>query len=191
MERSQRAVDRRAVLSGFFGAALLLALPSRAAADMEAGERRLTLENPHTGETFSDVYWCDGAYVPEALRRVDWVMRDFRCDEATGIDLALVELLHRLSATLEIDRPVQILSGYRTRKTNRLLRGEGLHPAAHSLHLVGQAADIRIEKVPLGRLHRAAVSLRGGGVGTYRRSQFIHVDCGPVREWRDGSGRHA
>jgi uncharacterized protein YcbK (DUF882 family) len=60
-----------------------------------------------------------------------------------------------------------------------------MHPAVNSLHLVGQAVDIRIEKVPIVRLHSAAVSLRAGGVGTYRRAHFVHLDCGPVRQWQD------
>jgi len=156
---------------------------------MPLGVRRLALENPNTGESFSDVYWCDGDYVPEAVRRIDWLMRDFHCDEVTPIDPSLIELLDELTAKLGTARPVQILSGYRTKATNRRLRGEGLHPAVNSLHLVGQAVDIRIEKVSTARLHRAAVSLRAGGVGTYRRAHFVHLDCGPVRQWQGASRR--
>jgi uncharacterized protein YcbK (DUF882 family) len=182
MDRSRSAVSRRAVLGGLVGATFLFSLPARAT---PLGERRLALENPNTGESFSDVYWCDGDFVPDSLRRIEWLMRDFHCDEVAPIDHSLIDLLHELCATLATARPVQILSGYRTPATNRLLRGEGLHPASNSLHLVGQAVDVRIEKVPLGRLHRAAVSLRAGGVGTYRRAHFVHLDCGPVRQWQD------
>jgi uncharacterized protein YcbK (DUF882 family) len=186
MNRNQTHVGRRAVLGGLIGTTFLVAAPAWAAS---VDERRLALENPNTGEAFSDVYWCKGAAVPDSVRRIEWLMRDFHCDEVAPIDLALIDLLHELTAKLDCPRPVQILSGYRTAATNRLLRGEGLHPASNSLHLVGQAADIRIERVPLGRLHRAAVSLRGGGVGTYRRAHFVHLDCGPVRQWQGGRRR--
>src|SRR5918911_894088 len=82
---STRAVSRRAVMRGLFGTALLMARPAAAF----AGERRISLENPNTGEGFCDVYWCDGGYVAESLRRIDWLMRDFHCDPATSIDPAL------------------------------------------------------------------------------------------------------
>jgi uncharacterized protein YcbK (DUF882 family) len=110
-------------------------------------------------------------------------MRDFHRDAVAPIDVDLLQLLHRLARRLETRRPFRILSGYRTAATNRLLRREGLSAAAHSEHLVGKAADICMTGVSLGHLHRAAVSLKAGGVGTYPRDHFIHVDVGPVRVW--------
>lgn len=175
-------LTRRFLLGGATGMVLLAALDTVATA-APRGERRLSLYNPHTDERFDDVYWCDGAYVPASLTRVDWLMRDFHQEKVAAIDPQLLDLLQRLSALVESDGPFNVLSGYRTAATNRLLRREGLAPAAHSEHLLGKAADIRIDGVRLKHLRRAALSLQCGGVGTYWRDGFIHVDVGPVRVW--------
>ncbi|SRR5579883_2135640 len=176
--RSRTVIGRRALLSAAAGLVLLSALPARAATD-----RRLALYNPHTDDRFDDVYWCDGNYVDESLRQIDWLMRDFHRDQVAPIDRELLDLLRRLADKLETSRPFHILSGFRTAATNRLLRTEGFGAAAHSEHLLAKAADIRIEHVRLSHLRRAAVSLKGGGVGSYPSEQFIHVDVGPVRTW--------
>jgi uncharacterized protein YcbK (DUF882 family) len=55
--------------------------------------------------------------------------------------------------------------------------------AAQSLHLLGQAIDIRVPGLELKDLYKAAVELRGGGVGIYTGSNFVHVDVGRVRTW--------
>lgn len=173
---------RRAVL-GAAASFVFLAGFNRAAFALPRGERRLQLYNPHTDERFADVFWCDGSYVPDSLQHINWLMRDFHRDVVAPIDVDLLELLHRIDQRLGVRRPFCILSGYRTAATNRMLRTEGWAPAAHSEHLVGKAADIRIDRVSLKHLHRAAVSLKAGGVGTYPRDHFIHVDVGPVRVW--------
>jgi uncharacterized protein YcbK (DUF882 family) len=174
-------ITRRGLLVGAASLAFLAAhAPALAAA---GGDRRLALYNPHTDERFSDVYWCDGRYVGESLKRIDWLMRDFHRDAVAPIDPELIDLLHRIAHRLETGKPFRLLSGYRTPATNRLLRREGLFPAAHSEHLKGKAADIYIENVSLTHLRRAAVSLKAGGVGSYPRDHFIHVDVGPVRVW--------
>jgi uncharacterized protein YcbK (DUF882 family) len=110
-------------------------------------------------------------------------MRDFHRDVVAQMDPQLLDLLQQIHARLDTNEPLQVLSGYRTAATNRLLRIEGHGAAAHSLHLEAQAADIRLDRVRLKRLRRAALSLRAGGVGTYWREHFIHVDVGPVRSW--------
>jgi uncharacterized protein YcbK (DUF882 family) len=175
-------LSRRAVLAAGIGAAFIRTIPS-AWAQSACEERRLLIENPHTGESFSDVYWCRGQYVESALRQIDWVMRDYHRDAVEPIDPALLDLLHELAETVEAEQPVRILSGYRSPETNRLLRQEGLSPASNSQHLYGKAADIRIEGVRLGDLRRAALEQEAGGVGTYPRDGFVHVDVGPVRTW--------
>lgn len=177
-----RAVGRRAVV-GAAASLFLIAALGRAAHAAPAPERRLSLYNPHTDERFDDVYWSQGTYVDASLRRVDWLMRDFHRDRVAPIDRDLLDLLHRIGEKLDCRRPFDVLSGYRTATTNRLLRREGFATAAHSEHLVGKAADIRVEKVQLKHVRRAALSLRAGGVGTYWADQFVHVDVGPVRTW--------
>ena len=147
------------------------------------GERRLSLYNPHTDERFDDVYWRDGAYVEFSRKRIDWLMRDYHRDAVAPIDADLLDLLNRLTGSLETEGRVEVLSGFRTAATNRLLQHEGHNAAAHSEHLLGKAADIRIDGVRLKHLRRAALSLNAGGVGTYWRDSFVHVDVGPVRSW--------
>jgi len=178
----RRRLGRRTVL-GAAASLVFLAGFDRAALALPRGERRLLLYNPHTDERFSDVFWCDGSYVPDSLKHIDWLMRDFHRDAVAPIDVDLLQLLHRIGQRLETRRPFRILSGYRTAATNRLLQREGWAPAAHSEHLVGKAADICMNGILLRHLRRAAVSLKAGGVGTYPRDHFIHVDVGSVRVW--------
>ena len=178
----KRQLGRRTVL-GAAASLVFLAGFDRAALALPRGERRLLLYNPHTDERFDDVFWCDGSYVRDSLKHVDWLMRDFHRDAVAPIDVDLLQLLHHIGQRLETRRPFRILSGYRTAATNRLLQREGWAPAAHSEHLFGKAADICMNGVSLRHLHRAAVSLKAGGVGSYPRDHFIHVDVGPVRVW--------
>ncbi|HEX7969097.1 MAG TPA: DUF882 domain-containing protein [Stellaceae bacterium] len=175
-------MGRRAVLGAVASFVFCAALDGTARA-APSGDRRLALYNPHTTEHFDDLYWCDGEYVPGSLTHINWLMRDFHRDVVAPIDIDLIDLLHRIAQRLETDRPLRILSGFRTNATNRLLRREGLGAAAHSEHLRAKAADICIDRVPLKHLRRAALSLRGGGVGTYWQDDFVHVDVGPVRSW--------
>ncbi|MDB5405137.1 MAG: hypothetical protein JWL84_49 [Rhodospirillales bacterium] len=139
--------------------------------------------NPHTGETFRDVYWSQGSYIKASLSRIDWLMRDYHVDEVEWIDPSLVDLLHALSRRVETKSPLEILSGFRTSETNERLQEEGYGAAPRSMHLVAKAADIRAPGVQLPHLYRAALSLRRGGVGFYPRAGFVHVDTGTLRRW--------
>ena len=99
------------------------------------------------------------------------------------IDVRLLDLLNALSRKIAADRPLHVISGYRSPRTNAFLRSNGSGVAEHSLHLLGQAVDIRLPGLGLRDLYRAALSLRGGGVGFYPVSDFVHVDVGRVRTW--------
>jgi uncharacterized protein YcbK (DUF882 family) len=145
--------------------------------------RRAFVHNLHTGETLNAVYWESGRYVPGALAEAMRVMRDWRNGQEHAMDPRLFDLLHAVQSRLEVKRPMQLISGYRSPATNRMLHAESGEVAAHSQHLIGKASDIRIEGVELSRLHRAALSLKAGGVGFYPQSDFVHVDVGPVRQW--------
>jgi uncharacterized protein YcbK (DUF882 family) len=181
-DAARPAIGRRRALCAGASIIFLTAIGQTARAG-PPGERRLSLYNPHTDERFDDVYWCDGAYVEFSRKRIDWLMRDFHRDAVAPIDADLLDLLNRLTASLETEGSVEVLSGFRTAATNSLLLHEGRHAAAHSEHLLGKAADIRIGGVRLKHLRRAALSLNAGGVGTYWRDGFVHVDVGPVRHW--------
>jgi len=146
--------------------------------------RRLTFHNLHTEERLTAVYWERGEYVPEALAAIDGVLRDHRTGEVRQMSPGLIDLLHDLATRLGEAGPVQVISGYRSPATNALLRGEDPDGVAEgSLHLFGEAVDLRFERRSLRRVRDAALSLRGGGVGYYPRSGFVHLDTGRLRRW--------
>ena len=152
-------------------------------AALSSSPRRAFLHNLHTGETLDEVYFAAGRYVPGALAEAMRVLRDWRDGEEHLMDPQLFDLLHSLRAKTESSAPFQIISGYRSPATNARLHAESHEVAAKSQHMFGKALDIRIEGVDLDRLHQAALSLKAGGVGYYPRSDFVHVDVGPLRQW--------
>lgn len=154
-----------------------------ASALASAPVRRVALHNLHTGEALNTVYWEQGRYVPQALAQVNHVLRDFRTGDIHPMDPALIDLLDTLSARLDTKNPFQVISGYRSPKTNAMLHECTSGVASQSLHMKGLAIDIRLPGVDLDRVHRAALSLQAGGVGYYPQSDFVHVDVGPVRHW--------
>jgi uncharacterized protein YcbK (DUF882 family) len=145
--------------------------------------RSVAFHNLHTGESLNTVYWEQGAYVRDALSEVNHVLRDFRTGDVHPIDPGLLDLLDSLSARLETRSPFHVISGYRSPQTNAMLHEHSNGVASKSLHMKGLAIDIRLADVDLARLHQAALDLRGGGVGYYPSSDFVHVDVGPVRHW--------
>lgn len=186
MEKAESGLSRRSfcALSALTVAGALVPRAVQAAA--LAGSRELSFFNTHTGERLSCVYCCTGRYEPDALAAINHILRDHRSNEVKAIDVGLLDLLHRLGGTLESSRAFHVISGYRSPATNSMLRVKGgghTGVASRSLHMEGKAIDIRIPGIPLGHLHRAAVSLKGGGVGYYPDLDFVHVDVGKVRYW--------
>lgn len=173
---------RRLLRLGLAGLCATAALPARGAL-VTAAPRRLAFDNLHTGERVSLVYWEDGGYVPDALAEIDRLLRDFRTGETIPMDRGLYDLLYTLRGGLGAGAPFQVISGYRSPRTNSALAQKGRGVARGSLHQYGQAIDIRIPGVRLGDLHKAARTLRLGGVGYYPRSNFVHIDTGRVRFW--------
>jgi uncharacterized protein YcbK (DUF882 family) len=148
-----------------------------------ADARRLFLHNLHTGDTVRTVYWENGSYVEGALDEARFALRDWRNGQQHRMDAGLFDIFHDLSTRLETDRPFQIISGYRSPATNAAMHARSDGVASHSLHMQGMATDIRIERVQLAHLRRAALDLGRGGVGFYPQSNFVHVDTGRVRQW--------
>jgi uncharacterized protein YcbK (DUF882 family) len=191
-ETQGRTLHRRAFLGIGAAAAAATLVPSRAhaairtATGFKAPERVLSFFNTHTGERLKAAYCTGGAYQPDALRDLNYILRDFRANEIKPIDPRLFDLLTELGGTLETDQPFHIISGYRSPHTNAMLRERGgavTGVASHSLHMVGQAIDIRVPGVQLQNLRNAAKSLKIGGVGFYPDLNFVHVDVGRVRYW--------
>lgn len=170
-------------------AASALLLPrslEAAVSPVAATEKRLSFFHTHTSETLETAYCCGGRYQPEALAEVDHFLRDFRFNEEHPIDPKLLDLLFSLGVELQIADSYHVISGYRSPRTNSMLRARGgaqTGVAVRSLHMVGKAIDIRVPSVPLVEVHKAARSLTLGGVGFYPKSNFVHVDVGRVRNW--------
>jgi uncharacterized protein YcbK (DUF882 family) len=189
-QRQEPRWSRRSFLGLGMAAVTTALLPSTAQArPIEAtktSDRVLSFFNTHTGERLSTAYCCGGEYQPEALQRINFILRDFRANEVKPIDPKLLDLLHQLHGTLASDQPFHIISGYRSPETNAMLRARGggdSGVASGSLHMVGQAIDIRVPGVQLNDLRVAARALKLGGVGFYPSSNFVHVDTGRVRFW--------
>ena len=180
-------IDRRKLLTLGAGALAtpLLASPGTGWAKAFVGppERHVNLHNLHTGEHLSLTYFENGRYLHTALHSVNRFLRDFRTGQVHSISPDLLDLLHQLSARLETGQPFQVISGYRSPRTNARLSRHSRGVAHHSLHMKGMAIDIRAPVVELSELHQAALDLRRGGVGYYPTSDFVHVDVGPVRHW--------
>lgn len=146
-------------------------------------ERTLSFYNLHTGENLKTAYWVEGEYIPESLSEINHLLRDFRNNEIKPIHLGLLNLLHDITLRLGTSKPIQLISGYRSPATNAQLHERSSGVAKHSLHMDGMAADIRIPGHDLSELHKVAMSMQGGGVGYYPKSDFVHVDIGRVRYW--------
>lgn len=154
-----------------------------ALAMQKAEHRDLTVESLHTGEKCKVTFWERGHYNPDALAELNTVMRDHRTGDVFEIDANLYDALYALSAMVETQPRFQLISGYRSPKTNAKLAANGNGVAKKSYHMRGMASDIRTDRVDLDRLHKAARALKVGGVGKYAKSNFIHMDVGPVRYW--------
>ena len=146
-------------------------------------EKSLAFYNTHTGENLKTVYWAEGHYLGQSLREINHILRDPRNDEVHDIDTGLLDLLFAIRKQIETNQPFHVISGYRSAATNEFLRAHTTGVAEHSLHLVGQAIDIRSPGRELRTLQKVAVALKGGGVGYYPKSDFVHVDIGRVRYW--------
>jgi len=146
-------------------------------------ERSLAFYNLHTGEDLKTIYWSEGQYLPEALNEINHILRDYRSGEVTAIDARLLDLLHDLSGSMGAPAHFHVISGYRSPHTNAVMREHSTGVARNSMHTQGKAIDIRLPGHSLLSLHKAAVRLRGGGVGYYPGSDFVHMDTGRIRYW--------
>lgn len=179
--RSPSGLSRRGFgrLVGAAGLALLAPRGARAF----TGPHELAFVHTHTREELTVVYRDALGYRADALTRLDALLRDFRTEEVHPIDPALFDLLHAVHALTGSREPFRVISGYRSPATNDALRRHGDGVAAGSLHLVGQAIDVRLADVKASQLRDAGLAHAGGGVGYYPASDFVHLDTGRVRRW--------
>jgi uncharacterized protein YcbK (DUF882 family) len=177
-----RRVSRRAALGAL---ALLMAggTPARSAIVAAHDTRKLKIEHLHTDERLDITYFRNGRYDTEALRKLSYCLRDHRDGTVHAIDPRVLDYLHDLSVKLGITQRIGIVCGYRSPKTNALLRASSNGVAKRSLHMQGMALDIRIPGMRVSTIGKAAIAMNRGGVGLYSRSNFVHIDCGDPRTW--------
>ena len=154
----------------------------------------LRMTNLHTGESLDIVYRVGDTYVPEALDKLNYFLRDHNTQDVSSYDPKEFDVLHAMMARLgKLDSVISVVCGYRTPETNAALRHNSPQTgvAEHSQHMEGHAIDLRVDGVSTAQLRDAALSLQAGGVGYYPVSQFVHVDVGPVRQWVFGTEAEA
>jgi uncharacterized protein YcbK (DUF882 family) len=128
-------------------------------------------------------YVAAGGYRTEGLASLSTFLRDHRTGDEHPIDPALFDILNDLRLATGTRNPFQVISCYRSPRTNAMLRGKSRGVASGSLHLQGRAIDVRLADVGSASLRDAAIELARGGVGHYRGPDFVHVDTGRVRRW--------
>jgi len=179
-------VTRRGLL-GVFAATAVVAMPtySKAFGVLKgAGDiRRIRMYSGRTGESMDTIYWIEGEYIPEVMKEINYFMRDWRSNDAMRMDMRTIDIMAASHRLMDVSEPYMLLSGYRCPKTNAMLRSKSGGVAKNSLHMVGQAADLRLKSRSVGQMASAAAACASGGVGRYSRSNFVHMDCGPVRTW--------
>ena len=182
----ERYLDRRRFLKIGVHAALYGIFPTSAIAAVgrpRPSERTLFLYNVHTGQELDACYYAHGRYQPEVLKKINHILRDYRTGEIKPIRTELLNLLHSISKNLDGTARIHIISGYRSPETNAKLRQRSKYVVKNSLHMKGEAVDIRVPDCRTKTLRNVCLQLNTGGVGYYRKSDFVHVDIGPVRHW--------
>jgi uncharacterized protein YcbK (DUF882 family) len=179
---TEGGIPRRRFLAGVAVAGLSLVKVPRVFAAMEPA-RSLSFRCVNTGEELTTKYFAGGKYLPGALHDVNHVLRDWRTNQVHPIDPELLDLVNELHQATGSTMPIEVICGYRSPATNKMLASKSSKVSPRSLHLQGKAIDLRLGDVPLARLRDTAIKLRRGGVGFYPASNFVHVDTGRVRTW--------
>ncbi|NIJ07126.1 uncharacterized protein YcbK (DUF882 family) [Sphingomonas vulcanisoli] len=180
-------IGRRRLLGG----ALALGAASTfgaSAAFAALPEKRIAFRNVHTNDTVDARFFGANGWDAQGLAELNHGLRDWRNNEQTTMDPALMLLLSKIRDALDVDprQKIELISGYRSPRTNSALRergGEHTGVASKSQHMLGKATDIHMQGIALDRLHAVALAMGGGGVGYYPKDGFVHVDTGRVRHW--------
>jgi uncharacterized protein YcbK (DUF882 family) len=173
-------------LAASFGAAAGLGSLGRianAATTATPATHRLSLYHIHTAEKITIVYREHGTLIPGALDELNYFLRDFRTEQIHEIDVGLLDAVHEVYTAFERRGHFEVISGYRSPRTNAALRHVTTGVAEHSLHIEGRALDVRLTSAKTTAVRDSAIALARGGVGYYPESNFVHIDTGPVRTW--------
>lgn len=181
-------LSRRGALGALAGVATaaIWARPGFAAPAINIGKgqfRRIRFTNPRLQEKLDVVYWVDGQYVPEALDEVSAILRDWRAELVKPYHEKVIDVLAAVHRKLDTAEPFEVVSGYRSPQTNAAMRQNRSGVARNSYHTRAMAVDLKLKGRSIRQVAGAGKALCGGGVGTYSRSGFVHLDCGPVRAW--------
>ncbi len=185
-EKTTQGFSRRRLL-GIFAATAVVAAPTYSNAFSllkGAGDiRRIRMYSGRTGEMIDTIYWVEGEYIKDAMKEINTFMRDWRSGDTIPIDPRTLDIMAASHRLMDVTEPYLLLSGYRSPATNAMLRSQSRGVARNSLHIKGQAGDLRLKSRSVGQMASAAEACAAGGVGRYSRSNFVHMDSGPVRTW--------
>lgn len=179
-------ISRRTLLGVFAGMAVTAAPVYSKTFGLLRGAgdiRKVSMRSGRTGESVESIYWIDGEYIKEALKEINHFMRDWREDSVYRMDARNLDIIAASHRLLDTNEPFGLLSGYRSPRTNALLRKRSRGVAKNSLHMKGMAADLSLKSRSVSQVARAGIACNAGGVGKYSRSNFVHLDCGAVRAW--------
>ncbi|MCU7835540.1 MAG: DUF882 domain-containing protein [gamma proteobacterium symbiont of Taylorina sp.] len=146
-------------------------------------KRSLSFYHTHTDKTLTIIYFDGKSYLPTALDEINLFLSDFRTGDIHPIETRLLDAVYLLQQQTGVEDKFEVISAYRSPKTNQQLRKSTTGVAKKSLHMQGKAIDIRLRGFNTSKLRDTAIAMKLGGVGYYRRSNFIHLDTGRVREW--------
>ncbi|MCF6305944.1 MAG: DUF882 domain-containing protein [Rhodobacteraceae bacterium] len=180
-------ISRRGLMRAFAATAITAAPVFGNAAGVLRGAgdvRRITMRSQRTAETIDMIYWIEGHYIPEAMAQINNFMRDWRQNEVITYAAGNIDIMAASHRLMETSEPYLMLSGYRSPATNAMLASRNGGVANNSYHIRGMAADLRLSSRSTNQMAAAAIACNAGGVGRYGRSNFVHMDSGPVRTWR-------
>jgi len=173
------------VLGALAGTILLAGLQATQTAVANGDTRTIRLYHAHTRESITVTFKREGRYDDEALKQLNWFLRDWRIDKATRMEPRLFDILWEVYREVGATEPINVVSAYRAPQTNSMLRSRSKAVAEHSQHMLGRAMDFYIPGVPIARIREVGLRLQQGGVGYYPTSgsPFVHLDAGNVRMW--------
>ncbi len=175
-------LSRRHFLKGMAAAAVCTAMPGISSVCDAAVRQELSFYHTHTCETLTIPYPVAQGYERNVMDEINYFLRDFRTGDLHDIDPCLLDILYLIKKSTG-GHVYEVISGYRSPATNRMLRRRSHGVARRSLHMKGKAIDIRLTGVNTMTLRNCALALKRGGVGYYRKSDFVHVDTGRFRFW--------
>ncbi|MDB5555153.1 MAG: hypothetical protein JWL86_5137, partial [Rhizobium sp.] len=168
--------------------AVLLVIGLLAAnSEASAQTRALKLYNVHTNEKQTIVFKRGGRYDASGLKKINYILRDWRKNQPTKMDPRLLDLIWEVYQKSGSRDYIHVVCGYRSPGTNAMLKGRSRRSgvAEKSQHMLGKAMDFYIPDVRLSKLREIGIKFQVGGVGFYPKSgsPFVHMDVGGVRAW--------